>query len=246
MKIALLGYGKMGKMIEEIAIARGHSVPLIINSQNRANILPADMQAVDAVIEFTRPDVVMENIRFCIECKVPLVVGTTGWYDKLEEVKALCKETDGSLVYGSNFSVGVNMMFALNEILAGWMKAFPDYEVSIEEIHHKQKLDAPSGTAITLAEGVLGNIGRKDHWVLDKKGDEKSHDANELQMVYDRQDGVPGTHAVTYKSEIDRLELVHEAYNRKGFALGAVMAAEFIKDKKGIFSARDIFNFNQK
>jgi 4-hydroxy-tetrahydrodipicolinate reductase len=243
MKIGLLGYGKMGKMIEEIAIARGHSVPLIINSANRATIRPEDLQTVDAIIEFTKPDAAMDNIKLCLAAGTPFVVGTTGWYDKLAEVKSLCESHKGSLVYGSNFSVGVNMMFSLNEILAGWMKAFPDYEVSIEEVHHKQKLDAPSGTAITLAEGVLNNIGRKDNWVLDRKGEEQSRQANELQLVYDRQDGVPGTHTVTYKSEIDRLELVHEAFNRKGFALGAVIAAEFIKDKKGIFTARDIFDF---
>jgi len=243
LKIALLGYGKMGHMIEEIAKDRGHEVPLTIDADNRSGLTKEQLKQADVVIEFSTPDSALENIFFCLEAGVPVVVGTTGWYEKLAEVKQKCESVNGSLVYGTNYSVGVNILFALNKQLAKWMNGFPDYDVSVEEIHHKQKLDAPSGTAITIAEGILDNLDRKDKWEVQHVNDTNKLADDILAVKYDRQDGVPGTHSVTYTSPIDEIRLYHEAFNRKGFALGAVLAAEFLKDKKGIFTPQDIFKF---
>jgi 4-hydroxy-tetrahydrodipicolinate reductase len=243
LKIALLGYGKMGHMIEEIAKERGHEVPLTIGSQNRKELTKEQLKQADVVIEFSRPDAAIDNINLCLEAGVPVVVGTTGWYEKLAEVKQKCESVNGSLVYGTNFSVGVNILFALNKQLAKWMNDFADYDVSVEEIHHKQKLDAPSGTAITIAEGILDNLDRKNKWEVQHVNDTEKLPNDVLAVKYDRQDGVPGTHIVTYTSAIDEIRLYHEAFNRKGFALGAVLAAEFLKDKKGIFTPQDIFKF---
>jgi 4-hydroxy-tetrahydrodipicolinate reductase len=243
LKIALFGYGKMGHMLEEIAIERGHEIVLKINTQKRATLTHAELSKSDVAIEFTSPDSAVENIRFCIAAGVPVVVGTTGWYNELAKVKQEVTENNGSLVYASNFSIGVNMVFAMNRILAGWMNSYPDYEVEIEEIHHTQKLDSPSGTAITLAEGILENLSRKNTWQKQEMADHGDLPDDVLRVAFDRKDGVPGIHQVAYKSGIDEIKISHEAFNRKGFALGAVLAAEFINGKKGIFTANDIFGF---
>jgi len=233
----------MGHMLEEIAVERGHEIVLKIDIDNHASVTAKDLQAADAAIEFTAPGSAVNNILFCLEAGVPVVVGTTGWYDNLEEIKKAFITQKGALVYATNYSVGVNMLFAMNKLLAKWMNKYPDYAVEIEEIHHTQKLDSPSGTAITLAEGVLENLDRKHHWQKQEVSDHKALEEDALRIAYDRKDGVPGIHKVTYTSAIDEIQMSHEAFNRKGFALGAVLAAEFIKDKKGIFTANDIFGF---
>jgi 4-hydroxy-tetrahydrodipicolinate reductase len=244
LKIALLGYGKMGHMIEELALQRGHEIPLIVDADNRASVTADDLRKADVAIEFSMPDAAVANIEFCLEAGVPVVVGTTGWYGKFAEVKQKCEELNGSLVYGTNYSVGVNIFFALNKVLAGWMNGHSEYAASVEEIHHTQKLDAPSGTAITIAEGILENLDSKDEWEVEKIGSGGKFPENVLPVYYDRKEGVPGLHTVHYTSDIDRITISHEAFNRKGFALGSIIAAEFIKDKKGIFTPKDIFKFN--
>ncbi len=239
MKIGLLGYGKMGKEIEAICLQRGHEVPLKIDEHNRDSITGKDLQLCEVMIDFTTPLSVISNIELVMNAGIPLVVGTTGWHDQLEKVSTLCKEKNGSLIYGSNFSVGVNIFFALNKYMAGIMNQYPDYEPSIHEIHHTQKLDAPSGTAITLGKDILEKLDRKTQWV-----DEKSTPAD-LLITADRIEHVPGTHIVTYSSDIDLIELKHIAHNRQGFALGAVIAAEWIVGKKGFFEVKQMFDFNK-
>ncbi len=238
MKIGLLGYGKMGKEIEQIALHRGHVVPLKIDENNRNVITDADIKACDVLIDFSTPHAVMGNIHFAMNSGVPLVVGTTGWHDSVGAVHELVNNLNGSLIYGSNFSVGVNIFFALNKYLGGIMNNQPDYNVSIHEIHHTQKLDAPSGTAITLGKDVIEKLDRKTDWV-----DHVSGKQNELSITADRIENVPGTHIVSYSSDIDTIELKHIAHNRKGFALGAVLAAEWIADKKGFYEVKQMFNF---
>jgi 4-hydroxy-tetrahydrodipicolinate reductase len=237
MKIGLLGYGKMGKEIESIALQRGHEVILKIGEHNRLTVTEADMKACDVMIDFSTPHAVIGNIHFVLNAQVPMVVGTTGWHDSLEAIAQLCKLQNGSLVYGSNFSVGVNIFFALNKYLAGIMDHYADYEPSIHEIHHTQKLDAPSGTAISLGKDLLGQLKRKTGWSMQPK------QPAELLISADRVENVPGTHEVTYTSNIDTIQITHIAHNRKGFALGAVMAAEWIIDKKGFFEVKNMFNF---
>lgn len=239
MNIAIIGYGKMGKEIEQIALQRGHQVTLKINSANVADFNFDNLKQVDVAIEFTNPDLAVNNINVCLSSNTPVVVGTTGWYDRFEEVKEQVDQNEGSLLYATNCSIGVNLFFKLNKYLADLMNSHQDYDVSMEEIHHTQKLDAPSGTAITLAEGILQNMAQKEKWV---KGEAK--DNNELGILSHRIDKVPGTHQVTYSSEIDDIEIKHTAHNRKGFALGAVVAAEYICDKKGIFTMEDVL-FNK-
>jgi len=233
----------MGHIIEEVALSRGHEIVLKIDVDNRKDIKPEDLKGGDVAIEFTAPASAIDNINLCMEAGLPVVVGTTGWYEKLDDVKKKVTEKNGSLVYASNYSVGVNMLFAMNKILAKWMNAYPDYNIEIEEVHHTQKLDSPSGTAITLAEGVLENIDRKEGWQKQDINLPKPLESEILKIVFDRKDGVPGIHKVKYTSEIDEIQISHEAFNRKGFAFGAVIAAEFIKNKKGIFTANDIFGF---
>ena len=234
MNIALIGYGKMGKMIETIAVERGHQVVLKIDINNLDEFTRENITQAQVAIEFTKPETAFANITRCIEYKVPVVSGSTGWYDRLEEVKSLCVQHNGAMLCASNFSLGVNIFFEINHRLAQIMNQFPDYAVGIEEIHHTQKLDAPSGTAITLAEGVIGEISRINKWELDGK------QTDTLPIRAIREDNVPGTHSVKYSSEIDDIEIIHTAHNRKGFALGAVMAAEYIHDKKGIFTMKDL------
>lgn len=238
MKIALLGYGKMGHAIEEIAIKRGHTIVLKINDQNLEDLTKENIQKAQVAIEFTNPDSAVPNILFCLNEHVPVVCGTTGWLDNLKSIEDKSKELNGSFLYASNFSVGVNIFFELNKKLATLLKPHPAYNVAIEEIHHTQKKDAPSGTAITLAEQVIELSDKKNKWVNNESAKE-----NELAITSKRIDEVAGTHSVKYSSAIDDIEIIHTAHNRKGFAEGAVLAAEFIVDKKGIFSMKDVLNF---
>ncbi len=238
MKIALLGYGKMGHAIEEIALQRGHEVVLRINDQNLNELTKDNIQKADVAIEFTNPHSAIENILFCLDNNVAIVCGTTGWLNELAKVKEKCKESHGAFLYASNFSVGVNIFFELNKKLATLLKPHPAYDVTIEEIHHTQKKDAPSGTAITLAEQIIEKAGKKNNWV-----NNETKDKNSLTITSKRMDEVPGTHSVKYFSPIDDIEIIHTAHNRKGFAEGAVLAAEFIQGKKGIFSMKDVLNF---
>lgn len=235
MKIAIIGYGKMGKEIEQIAIERGHKVTLKINSQNVSDFTFDNLKKVDVAIEFTTPELAVNNINVCLTSNTPIVVGTTGWYDRFDEVQEIVAENDGSMLYATNCSIGVNLFFKLNKYLAKIMDKHNEYNVSMNEIHHTQKLDAPSGTAITLGEGIVENILAKDTWV---KGEAKAK--NQLGITSERIDDVPGTHEIKYSSAIDDIEIKHTAHNRKGFALGAVVAAEYIVNKKGIFTMEDV------
>lgn len=235
MKIALIGYGKMGKEIEKIAITRGHTIVLKVDVNNAGTFAIADLKNADAAIEFSTPESAISNIYKCFEAGVPVVVGTTGWLNKLDEVKQKCSERNQTLFYASNYSIGVNLFFKLNESLAKLMSSYPDYNVSLEEIHHVHKLDAPSGTAITLANQVIGQNKIKNKWV-----NNSTNKDNELSIVSKRIEEVPGTHTVTYSSAVDEISITHIAHNRKGFALGAVIAAEWVKDKKGIFGMADL------
>jgi len=241
MKVALIGYGKMGKAIEQICLERGHEIAGIISD-------PEDsfdkIQGADVAIEFTMPESAVKNISSCFENNIPVVVGTTGWYDSYEEIVAECKEKDACLFTATNFSLGVNVFFKLNAYLAKLMNNFPDYNIKMEEVHHKQKLDAPSGTAITLAHGIIEEVYRKDKWMSIEEGNIESLDSFELPIHSFREDNVPGTHNIQYDSDIDSIEIKHTAHNRKGFALGAVLAAEFIKGKKGILGMDDMLKLN--
>ena len=240
MNIALIGYGKMGKAIEKIAEERGHKIVLICNSE--VGVHYADFSNVDIAIEFTKPDLAIKHIDFCLENKIPVVVGTTGWNDKIDYVEKIVKELEGSLLHASNFSIGVNIFFELNKKLAQLMSGNTDYTASIEEVHHLQKLDSPSGTAITIADGILENNSDYLSWVLGK--DEIPFtNRNQLSLTSYRQPEVPGTHTIKYVSPIDTIEITHEAHSRKGFALGAVIAAEWLQNKKGIFKMNDVLNF---
>ena len=230
MKIALVGYGKMGKIIGEIAESRGHEVVAKLNESPTLE----NLNNPDVVIEFSNPEVAFNNIKICLENKIPVVCGTTGWLDQKPEIEKIATENETAFLYGSNFSLGVNLFFALNEKLADLMKSFSEHKVQLEEIHHTHKKDAPSGTAISLAEGIIKNDHRFDAWKLDEtKG-------NELGIFAIREDEVPGTHSIFYRSEVDEIEIKHTAFNRNGFALGAVIAAEWIQGKKGNFSMKDV------
>lgn len=239
MKIALIGYGKMGRMIEQSALERGHEIVLKVNIENLEDFTEEKLSAADVAIEFTGPATAFENVKGCLRFGVPVVCGSTGWNDKLAEARELCRQRGGAFLHASNFSIGVNIFFQVNKLLAKLMASQPNYEVSLKEIHHTQKLDAPSGTAVTLAEGVLENIGRKSKWV-----NRDAQEANELPILSERIDPAPGTHFVTYSSEEDRIEIVHTAHNRKGFALGAVLAAEFIAGKNGVFTMNDVLRLS--
>lgn len=238
MKIALLGYGKMGHAIEEIAVQRGHEIVLKINDLNLEDLTKENIQKADVAIEFTNPDSAVENILFCLNENVAVVCGTTGWLNQLKTVEEKCNELNGSFLNASNFSVGVNIFFELNKKLATLLKPHPAYNVSLEEIHHTQKKDAPSGTAITLAEQIIEVSDKKNEWI-----NSESNNENKLSIISKRIDEVAGTHSVKYSSAIDDIEIIHTAHNRKGFAEGAVLAAEFIADKKGIFSMKDVLGF---
>lgn len=231
MKIALLGYGRMGKEIEKIALQRGHEV--VIKSTGKEEY---DIKNADVAIDFSVPTSAVKNISNCLENGIPVISGTTGWLKDYDKIVALCKEKKGAFIYASNFSLGVNIFFELNNQLAKMMSSLQDYNVSLEEIHHTKKLDAPSGTAITLAEGIIKNS-TKSKWELDGENSE-----NNIPIIAKRIPDVPGTHTIEYTSEVDTIHIKHTAHNRKGFALGAVIAAEWIINKSGVFSMKDVLN----
>ncbi len=237
MKIAIIGYGKMGKAIAEIAEQRGHSIVMKISRSNLNEFNKESLANADVAIEFTGPHSAFENINTCIENNIPVVSGSTGWADRLDEMKDKCVKKNTGFVYASNFSVGMNIFFEINKKLAALMAPHKDYEVLLEETHHTQKLDAPSGTAITLAEQILQEVKRKKQWV-----NEISDNPEDLEIISQRVDPAPGTHHIRYSSPIDTIEIIHTAHNRKGFATGAVLAAEFIKNKKGFFTMKDVLN----
>jgi 4-hydroxy-tetrahydrodipicolinate reductase len=239
MNIALIGYGKMGKAIETIALEREHTISLKITSQNSRDFTAKNLAKVDVAIEFTNPESAIKNLYQCFDANVPVVCGSTGWPNQLNQVQEYCTTKNGALLYASNFSVGVNIFFELNKKLAQLMANQNSYAVSIEEIHHTQKKDAPSGTAITIAEGVMQHLTQKTKWV-----NEPTENQNELSIISKRIDPAPGTHTVTYSSAIDDIEITHTAHNRQGFAMGAVLAAEFIFGKKGIFTMKDVLNIH--
>lgn len=235
MKIALIGYGKMGKEIEQIALSRGHE---IVFTSNHAITNSSDqINSADVAIEFSQPDAAANNILACFDLGIPVVVGTTGWYNRLNEIKSEAESKGGTLLYATNFSIGVNILFHINEKLASIMNDVQEYEPSIQEIHHLQKLDKPSGTAITIAEGILQNLDRKKQWTLDEPS------VDDLHIDVLREPEVPGTHIIKYDSEVDFIEIKHEAKSRKGFALGAVKAAEWLQNKKGVFTMKDFLKF---
>ncbi|WP_298488476.1 4-hydroxy-tetrahydrodipicolinate reductase [uncultured Maribacter sp.] len=231
MRIALFGYGRMGKMIEQAALNRNHTIVAKIDIDTKE----IDFSSFDVAIDFSMPTAAYDNITKCLENNVPIISGTTGWLENYDKAVSLCKEKEGAFIYASNFSLGVNVFFELNEYLAKMMKNLKQYNVSMEEIHHTQKLDAPSGTAITLAEGVINNSDYTK-WKLDESGD------NQIPITAKRIEAVPGTHTVAYNSAIDSIDIKHTAHNREGFALGAVIAAEWILGKKGNFTMRDVLN----
>lgn len=230
MNIALVGYGKMGKIIGEIAEKKGHEIVARLNETPKVE----NLNDPDVVIEFSNPEVAFENIKVCLENQIPVVCGTTGWLERKSEIEEIAVQNNTAFLYGSNFSLGVNLFFALNEKLAALMSDFPEYQVQMEEIHHTQKKDAPSGTAITLAEGIIKNDSRFGSWKLEETKE------TELGIFAVREDEVPGTHSIFYRSEVDEIEIKHTAFNRNGFAVGAVIAAEWIIGKTGNFSMQDV------
>ena len=237
MEIALLGYGKMGKEIAAVAEERGHEISVTIDSEADWMEKIDDLRHCDVAIDFSTPDTAVDNIMKCFNIGMPIVVGTTGWYDQLESVVHDCRQRDNAALFvASNFSIGVNILFHLNRRLAEVMNSHPEYNVRIDETHHIHKLDAPSGTAITLAEGIIDNLDAKEGWELE------SDNPEEVNIVAHREGEVPGIHQVTYESDIDLLSIRHEAKSRKGFALGAVVAAEFLEGKKGYFTMEDLLN----
>lgn len=238
MNIALIGYGKMGKTIEKLAISRGHNVLVKIDLENITDFNADTFSTIDVAIEFTSPHTALQNVLKCIEIETPVVCGTTGWLTSLDQVEEKVAHLNGSFLYASNFSVGVNIFFEINKKLAQLMNGMNQYDVTIKEIHHTQKKDAPSGTAITLAEQVIQYNQLKNNWVNDQPTT-----PSELLIESERIDPFPGLHEVKYSSEIDEITIVHNAHNRNGFALGAVMAAEFIHNKKGIFTMKDVLGF---
>lgn len=237
MNIALIGYGQMGKEIEKIAQERGHTIALIIDKDNHNDLNGKSLAAIDVAIEFSRPESAVGNYKKCFEGKVPVVSGTTGWLDKLPEIIEECEKNESGFFYASNYSLGVNLFFELNKKLAKLMQPFGDYKVRMNEIHHTRKLDAPSGTAITLAEGIISEMPTLESWKCNEKAE-----ANEFAITAERIGDVPGTHEVFYESEIDNITIRHEAYSRKGFATGAVLAAEFLAGKKGFYGMNDLLN----
>ena len=238
MKIALIGYGKMGKTIEKIALERGHEIVSVIDVSNPEDFNSAAFKSADVAIEFTVPSTALSNYMKCFEANVPVVSGTTGWLDRMDEVKEKCEKEGKTFFYASNYSIGVNIFFAVNSYLARIMNNLPSYNVRMTETHHIHKLDAPSGTAITLAGGILEQVDRKERWVLETE--EKSTD---LAIHAIREGEVPGIHEIIYDSEADYISIKHDAKSRAGFALGAVVAAEFTAGKKGFLGMKDLFKF---
>ena len=242
MNIALIGYGKMGKAIEAIAIKRGHQICARVDAENP--IEKVDLSAADVAIEFTAPHAVLQHIDYLLEKNIPTVVGTTGWNEALPSVKDKVKQANGALLHASNFSVGVNLFFELNKYLAKLMSPQSDYKVQMTEIHHLQKLDAPSGTAISLADGITANHKNYNAWFCEEHDTQNKPANDALEITALREENVPGTHKVAYQSAIDRIVIEHEAHSREGFASGAVVAAEWLIDKKGVFTMQDVLNLN--
>lgn len=238
MKIALIGYGKMGKTIEQIAVSRGHEIVSIVDINNPEEIHSDNFKSADVAIEFTIPASAFNNYMNCFAAGVPVVSGTTGWLDRISEIKEKCEKEGKTFFYASNFSIGVNIFFALNKYLAKIMNNFPAYDVKMTETHHIHKLDAPSGTAITLAEGIIENMDRKDRWTL-----ETAEQPSDLPIHAIREGEVPGIHEITYESDVDYITIKHDAKSRAGFALGAVVAAEFTAGKKGFLGMEDMLKF---
>ena len=229
MKIALLGYGKMGKIVEKLAVKKGHTIVSRINQySSKEEILKADI-----AIEFSTPQAAVSNIKFCLENDIPIVSGTTGWLAHYDKMIKLCENRNGSFIYASNFSIGVNLFFSINEYVSNLMEPWKDYQVSIEEVHHNQKLDTPSGTAVTLAEEIIRNSDKKN-WELN------GTEAENINITAKRINDIKGTHIINYDSNIDTILIKHEAHSRDGFALGAILAAEWLADKKGIFTMKDV------
>jgi len=234
MKIALLGYGKMGKEIESIALQRGHTIVLKVDENNSTTFTNEDLKKADVAIEFSTPQTVSANIKKCFDAQVPIIVGTTGWYNEFEMIQEFCLQKNGALFHATNFSLGVNLFFKVNTYLAELMNKYDSYNVEMEEIHHIHKLDKPSGTAISLANQILEKIERKKQWSI-------TDNTPETLFIKDVREGeIPGTHIIKYTSAVDDIEIMHKAHNRKGFALGALIAAEYIKGKKGIFTMNDL------
>ncbi|MEN2282302.1 4-hydroxy-tetrahydrodipicolinate reductase [Algoriphagus sp. SE2] len=240
MNILLLGYGKMGKIIGEIGESRGHSIAGKINIDNREDLEKLDPNSIDVAIEFSQPEAAYENISWAIQRQIPIVVGTTGWLEKKAEVEEMTRAKKGSFFYASNFSIGVNIFFKVNEFLSKLMNETDGYQVSVEEIHHTAKKDAPSGTAITLVEGIIKNLKSKNSWNLKS---EKQSSNQSVEITSKRIDPAPGTHIIKYESPIDDIEITHTAHSREGFALGAVLVAEWIPSKKGVLSMDDFLSF---
>jgi len=240
MKILLLGYGKMGKTIEQLALSRGHEIAGRIDLGNRADLDSLGREDVDVVIEFSSPESAAENLKACLRKGWPVVCGTTGWLSQRTEIEALTSETGGAFFYASNYSIGVNLFFRLNKVLAQFMRNYPSYKVSMTEIHHTEKKDAPSGTAITLAEGLLEHLPHKSRWAHLEEVTGEDEAAIPIESL--REGTVPGTHVIRYQSEVDTIEISHEAHSRQGFALGAVVAAEWLVGREGVFGMDDLLN----
>lgn len=236
MNIAIIGYGKMGKEIKSLAESRGHVISLIIDVDNTNELNPKNVKNIDVAIEFTTPETAVKDYKFCFDNNIPVVSGTTGWLSEYENIIDLCKNKNQTFFYASNFSIGVNILFEVNKYLAKIMNKFKEYDVSIDETHHIHKLDKPSGTAISLANQIINNIDKKNNWELNSTIKEN------ININSFREDEVTGIHKIKYKSDIDEITLSHSAYNRKGFALGAVLAAEFIRNKKGVYSMKDLID----
>ncbi len=235
MKIALLGYGKMGKEIEAIALQRGHSIVLKVSSENAKTFSNEEVRKADVAIDFSMPDSAEANCMRCFAVNLPIVMGTTGWHQRLNDVKQIALHQNQSFLYASNFSVGVNLFFQLNKKMAELMQPYTDYSLSMQEIHHLQKLDSPSGTAIHLANDLLKSFPEKQKWV-----NHSSNEKTEIGIESLRVEGVPGTHSINYSSSIDSIQIKHTAHNRKGFAIGALLAAEWLLGKKGVFEMKDV------
>ena len=238
MNIIILGYGKMGRIIEQVALSRGHRISHKINADNLHEMAKINPAEADAAIEFSEPGAVISNLYYCFDNRIPVVCGTTGWLDRRAEVELHCMQKNAAFFYSSNYSLGVNIFFHLNKVLARLMNRYPEYDVTIDETHHTEKKDAPSGTALTLAGDLLGELARKTNWV-----NNAAKNGSELAVLSHRVDKVPGTHAVRYTSAIDDIEIKHTAHNREGFALAAVLATEWIVGKHGVFSMEDMLEF---
>ncbi|PSR53324.1 4-hydroxy-tetrahydrodipicolinate reductase [Adhaeribacter arboris] len=237
MRILLIGYGKMGRTIEQIAKQRNHEIVGTIDVTNTNTLSQYNNSNVDAAIEFTHPESAFENVKYCLNNRIPVVCGSTGWLDHFNKAKVLCESRNGAFFYASNYSVGVNLFFHFNEYLASKMQAYPNFKISVKEVHHTQKVDKPSGTAITTVDGILSHYSDKKGWVLAPEQAD-----NKIAITSERIGNVVGTHMVRYESENDTIELLHDAHSRTGFAEGAVMAAEWLQNKKGVFGMKDMLN----